>query len=299
MLLTRTLDWDLVRCGSDEPRRTSHVETLWVDLTGSLVLSRTREGDQFGFALEFADKLIVDLWPDRKLAIEHILQDGLPAETSAHFLDDQVVPRLMAHLGDIVLHGGAIRALGKAVVFIGESGRGKSTLCADFDSAGFPLMGDDALVLDDAPETPRIRAVYPSLRLLPDTIAALFENPLTAVSIGDYTDKQRIDRAPAGTHEHDALPLAAIFLLGPPAQDERIAVDAASPTDVCMAMITNSFELNPVDTARAASKLGRISVIANRVPAFHLRYPRNYALLPQVRDAILTAAFGLAGAATI
>jgi serine kinase of HPr protein (carbohydrate metabolism regulator) len=43
----------------------------------------------------------------------------------------------------IVLHASAVRVAGKAVLFYGSSGTGKSTLAAALAQRGYPLIADD------------------------------------------------------------------------------------------------------------------------------------------------------------
>src|SRR5205823_3279778 len=45
------------------------------------------------------------------------------------------------------LHGTAVEVGGRALVLLGDSGHGKSTLAAGFMAAGYRLMSDDVLVL--------------------------------------------------------------------------------------------------------------------------------------------------------
>jgi hypothetical protein len=57
--------------------------------------------------------------------------------------------------------------------------------------------------------------------------------------------------------------------------------------DACMALIENSFALDPGDAGQATGRLTAASGLARAVPAFQISYPRNYEVLPTVRDAIL------------
>ncbi len=68
-------------------------------------------------------------------------------ETIRHLLLDQVLPRLLSHQGHLVLHAGGVTSDHGAIVFLGESGLGKSTLCSSFNQAGFALLSDDFLLL--------------------------------------------------------------------------------------------------------------------------------------------------------
>lgn len=57
-----------------------------------------------------------------------------------HRLLSTIVPTLLADRGDLMLHASAVVADGRAVLFCGPSGRGKSTLALVLARAGFPCL---------------------------------------------------------------------------------------------------------------------------------------------------------------
>lgn len=128
--------------------------------------------------MRLGNEILVDVYPDRRL----VAQAGgeICKNTINHFLTDQVIPRAIAGEGQLVIHAGAIVKGAGAVLLIGASGRGKSTLTTSFHIAGNVMLGDDAIVIELKEDGATAMAVYPSLRLLPDSIEALvpehFEN---------------------------------------------------------------------------------------------------------------------------
>ena len=68
--------------------------------------------------------------------------------------------------GSLVLHGSAVSIGGRAQVFLGDKGTGKSTTAAALIAAGFPLIADDVVVLDrQADGEIMVRAAYPAMKL--------------------------------------------------------------------------------------------------------------------------------------
>lgn len=203
----------------------------------------------------------------------------LPPETLDHLCHDQVLPRIVAHQGDVVLHAGGVVIDGRAVAVTAETGRGKSTLTASLHAAGHPILGDDALVVtvDDAGHY--VRAVYPSLRLNPDSAAAFFPGE-EGRPMAHYSPKRHL---PIG-ETLDTAPLAAIFLIGEPT--DEISARRLPPAEACMTLVANSFALDPTDKERAADKLRKVATLVAVVPVWELRYPRDYARLPEVHRKI-------------
>lgn len=168
---------------------------------------------------------------------------------------------------------------GHAFAITAETGRGKSTLTASLHAAGHRLLGDDALVVTCDDSGHRVRAVYPSLRLNPDSAAAFFPGE-EGRPMAHYSPKRHL---PVGETVEEA-PLAALFVLGAPADD--VSARPLAAAEACMTVIANSFALDPTDKDRAREKLVKAAALANAVPVWELRYPRDYARLPDVHRLI-------------
>ena len=92
-------------------------------------------------------------------------QEGSDDNACVHFLLDQILPRLLGERGELVLHGGAISdssSDASALVLLGTTGSGKSTLCASFLNDGWSLLSDDCVYID--PESMTVSGSYPGLR---------------------------------------------------------------------------------------------------------------------------------------
>ena len=285
-MLSSLQNWQIISNPEypDEPLASN--ETIsWQDSTGPLTISRVDLSGEPHYRLRLGDALAVDVLPDRQLVARS--RSNVSKATHDHFLADQVFPRIMAHEGACIVHAGAIRAGDGAILVMGSSGRGKSTLVTSFDQAGCALLGDDAMIISWHEVEPCVKAVYPSLRLLPDSIEALFPGPVATTSIADYTPKQRINLPVA---DHDValpLPIRAIFVIADPTAGVQIHLRRLTIAQACMVFVESSFALDPTDLPRARERLADASALARQVSAFEITYPRDYARLPEVRQAIL------------
>ena len=209
-------------------------------------------------------------------------------ETLHHLLLNQVLPRVLAHRGRLVLHAGAVCAENRAIAFVGPTGSGKSTLTASFHAAGHKLLSDDGLVLNSIVGGITVLPTYPSLRLWPGSVAGLFVEPPTLAPMAHYSTKRRVRLDEDETIGHP-VPLAAVFVLAPTSKTGVLTISPTrlSPKDACMALIENSFQLDVTDTRRVAGVLSEAAKVAQQVPVIRLAYPRRFELLPSVRAAIL------------
>lgn len=207
-------------------------------------------------------------------------------DTVDHLLDDHVAPRIVAAGGDLVLHASANVIDGRLAVLLGQTGAGKSTLAASLHAAGHPLLGDDAVVVSGAEDVPAGEAVYPSLRLYRESIEQVFGGGIATSAMAFYSDKRHVAAGctpPAAAR----FPLGAIFILAQGEGDVTLA--PIPPADACIALVENSFALDPMDRAAAMARMAIAARLAARLPAYELAYPYDFALLDEVRARVVAA----------
>jgi hypothetical protein len=233
------------------------------------------------------------------LARFHVAADGCEIHARAvrgtsdvtlrHLLLDQVLPRAMALTGRLVLHAGAVRAGAAALAFVGESGRGKSTLVAGFSELGHEALADDCAVVEpDDRHGSRLLPSYAGLRLLPDALERVVDDRCELTDVADYTRKRRVRPvapAPAG----EPVPLRALFLLEPPARRTRdsIEIERVSLQAAFTGLLRGSFQLDTSEPGRLARLFDVLAAVAAEVPVFSLVFPRDFTRLADVRDAVL------------
>lgn len=278
-------DWDL-RIGSVmEPVNESDFVGLWQDKHG-LQISKSC-CDRSTFRLNFSGGMIFDIdFVNRQVANRSLVE--LPSETISHLFSDQLTPRLLAHEGKLVIHAGAVARGDAAVLLVGDTGSGKSTLAASLAQIGFVLLGDDALIVEEKLGISVCKAVCASLRLLPDSVKALFPRPPTTRQMAHYSDKRRVDVQGLISPPGALSPrIAALYFLMAERDHSQVTTRSMTQTDTCMALVANSFALDPTNTAWASENLNRAAELARKVPGYQLSYPRDYARLPEVHSAIL------------
>jgi hypothetical protein len=117
------------------------------------------EGDETRFRIGVSGEHVVAEWVD--VAVLAARRDG--TDTSLRFLGDVAeatrekiergAARLLLHhlTGGLGLHGACVGRAGRAVILLGRSGAGKSSLAAALCRRGLELFADDAVVLDVDP----------------------------------------------------------------------------------------------------------------------------------------------------
>jgi hypothetical protein len=133
-----------------------------------------------------------------------------------HLLLHHVLPRVVALRGDLMLHAaGAVAPGGRASLFLGSAGTGKSTLVTGLVSEGWLLLDDDGIRLVPAgDETFVAFPGAPDVRLRPDVAARLVPDLEPGRPIAHGSDKRRF-AIDGGRFQSSAspAPVAAVFVL--------------------------------------------------------------------------------------
>jgi hypothetical protein len=214
----------------------------------------------------------------------------LPAETTRHLLLDQVLPRCLAHQGKIMLHASAVTFEQGLILFIGESGAGKSTLAGNFHRAGNPAVSDDCIWVKEYKDQIIAVPSYVGLRLWEDSLQVLFSSNHNTHLIAHYSTKKRV-----AFNKTDILkfrkgcPVLSVIVLDPPSQTSNpgIRLDPISFREAFIEIANESFQLDSFDRNERSSHMQTLALIATKVPTFRLSMPRDYELLPVVRQKIL------------
>ena len=107
-------------------------------------------------------------------AIVFEAEGNTPAAEIASFLVGSAFAVLLHQRRQIVIRASAVCVGGKAVLFCGPSGTGKSTIAAALGRRGYPLLNDDLCTIDlDPMGTPFVLGDHHRLTLWGDTIQHL------------------------------------------------------------------------------------------------------------------------------
>jgi hypothetical protein len=210
--------------------------------------------------------------------------------TIRHLFLDQVMPRCLAYNGRIMLHASAVLVGQGLLLFLGDSGAGKSTIAGNFHAAGNPALSDDCVWLKKSKNQIGAVPTYSGLRLWDDSIQALFPGDPAHYSMADYSDKKRV-RISSNTADQfdDGIPILALILLSLPSpkSTSTLMLNELPNRDKYIALLKQTFQLTLKDLDRVSNHALALGSIVPRLKMFRLSMPRDYKLLPVVRQRIL------------
>ncbi|WP_159015895.1 hypothetical protein [Cognatiluteimonas profundi] len=255
----------------------------FTDNDGAHAFRCVRVGGEYGF--DFPGVAQAWVTPDNGIALWQ--RHDSTMESVRHVLLDQVLPRLLAQRGHMVLHGAAVHTQDDCtLLMIGDSGMGKSTLAAAFGRAGADVLSDDGVLI--AFDAASIHAVpcYAGLRLWPDSLGSVLADRVAdSTAMAHYNDKRRLLQ-PGPTRA--SYPIDAIVLLQPSIDASTIAIQSCATQAACIALVGNAFQLDLGDHGNLVALLARAADVVQRVPVLSLAYPRDYTALPRVMERLLS-----------
>ena len=207
-----------------------------------------------------------------------------PTSFDRHQLLDQVLPRVLDHLGYLMLHASAVRTTAGDLLFVADTGAGKSTLAVAASQAGAGhLISDDCVRIDTGGDAVRSTATYASLRLHPDSIAELCPDE-PAAPLAPGATKHRVELRQPPSQSGD---VAVLFVLRGDDGSRRVKIAALPPARAVAALVGQCFRLDPTDAVRTEAVLDHCAQIAERVPVVELVYPQGYDRLAEVCRAVI------------
>ena len=207
-------------------------------------------------------------------------------ETVRHLYLNQVLPLALSLQGKRVFHASAVESPAGALVFLGESGRGKSTLAASFALSGHRFLTDDALLVEQELNGYSVHPSHPSIRLWADSREQLVSDQVERAPAVQYTSKERLLSGEGLAYCPDARPLRRMYFLGEGVSKD-VEISPMGPGESLIGLVKNSFLLDIEGHGILASHFDEVADMAKLPIYFKLDYPRDYAALPRIRQAIL------------
>lgn len=184
-------------------------------------------------------------------------------EDMATYLLGPVLGLVLRLRGLTCLHASAVVLDGQAIALVGASGAGKSTTAAAFAQAGYQVMADDIVALDEQSGAFLVRPAYPRLRLWPPSVEALYGAEDALPLMTPTWDKRYLDLVEKKFwFQGGSLPLAAIYLLDQRRSDQDAPfVEPLSNNQKLVSLMANTYAnylLNRQMRADEFRSLGRL-----------------------------------------
>jgi len=164
--------------------------------------------------------------------------------------------------GQLPLHAAAVEIDGKVVALMGGVGAGKSALAAALYKRGHLFVTDDVTAVQpDVGDIPVISPGFPRLKLWPEVISALGDNPENLPRIEPGTEKRsyRI----SDRFSQKTLPLTRIYLL---TENPDHGILPLAPQRALLELMRHSYRASLLKWIGAERHLSQCASLINKVP---------------------------------
>jgi hypothetical protein len=252
----------------------------------TLHVTRTPDDRYFVFAYRDGTRIVVAADGD---AVWATWPPAATVEDTATYLLGPTLGFVLRVRGVTCLHASAVVIDGKAVALVGEASAGKSSTAAAFARAGHAVLSDDVVALDDRGDSFLVQPAYPRVRLWDDAVRPLFGSADALPRITPTWEKRYLDLNAPGYHfQHEALPLAAIYLLG-----ERVAPPAApaitevAPREALMGLVANTYANYLLDAPQRAVEFEALGRLVRHVPVRSARASSEFSRIGEFCEHIV------------
>ena len=208
-----------------------------------------------------------------------------------HLLLDQVIPRLLSHQGLLILHASAVTLDKDMMLFLGETGHGKSTLAMAFQQHDCQLITDDCISLNLTANQVTGIPNYIGARLWPDSLAALNQKHKHE-KLG-ASEKSRIYFPIQQSNSYTPRPVKAIFFLDTLSQKNSSTCCSITPvigSDKFIKMNKQCFPLDITDKESSCDRFQNMAKLGNidSILFAKLSYKKEYKILPEICKTVLS-----------
>jgi hypothetical protein len=189
---------------------------------------------------------------------------------------------LLRQRGFAVVHASGVMINDGAVAFVGQSGRGKSTLAEAFYKHGYGVITDDVMAVSIEGSRPEVLPAYPSIKLYPESARALeCENSATH-RVNSRTEKRA--HSVASGFPQGRLPLRRMYVLS---SGENNAIEPLQLQEAFVELVRNARAMTLLKDAHSRNAhLQQCSRLAAEVPTLRLRRRLDLSALSEIVELI-------------
>ena len=207
------------------------------------------------------------------------------SETLDHLYRNHIKPLVLGLRGNSVFHGSAVNIDGEAALFLGESGKGKSTLALSFATNSHGFLTDDSIVLERRDNILFVLPGDDTVRVWPDTQAGTDTDLQEAETGVPWSDKIRLKSGGEVEHLNVPLSVSAAYFLGSGGVAD-VTFKGIEKSRATVKWVEHSFLIDPQDSQAMLRQFEFVGSLSANIPCFELDYPREYSRLAEVRSAI-------------
>lgn len=215
------------------------------------------------------------------------MADGL---TNNEFINTWLYGTVFAYLLQyrdyLVLHGSAVLVNGKAVIFSGDSGAGKSTTAAAMVARGYSLITDDVVAIKYNNDGNLVMVPGPSkVKLWSDALCKLNK---TSDGLVQVISKENKFEVPINHSVPNEIPIAGFYELNHDNETQIITLDEITKIGKIQTLIKNTYRyimLKPM--GKLNRHLHDVAKLSANIKMYRILRPKDKFLLDELVNLII------------
>ena len=191
-----------------------------------------------------------------------------------------VMAVLLQQRGALVLHASAVEMDGKAVLFLGNSGEGKSSMAAAMQAKGYVAIADDIAAVNWEGGRAMLTPGFPQIKLVRNVAEMLGYDWEALWQLHPKLEKRGLRLS--GAFPQRSLPIGRIYML---ASGVKVRCKPMKMQEGVMALMQHSELMKLVDSGEEMN-FGRCIHLTRACEVVCLKRPRNLSLLPELVNAV-------------
>jgi len=194
------------------------------------------------------------------------------------YIVEAIMALLLYQRGLLVLHASAVEIDGGGIIFLGESGQGKSSIAAALHARGHGIIADDVTAINVGTDSPIVFPGFPQLKISQE-VAATLGYDFESLPLIHPLEDRRACRDICG-FPRTPLPLKGLYsLLLTEGDGPEIA--PLRPQELLVELIRHSYGIRSLHQAGgSASHFLQCAALAPNVPAYRLNRSNCLSSLP-------------------
>ncbi len=249
------------------------VQRIWKTQNGALLRIDYEDGTQFWVDVKGGE--VWSRWTENS-----------SFEDAASYMLGPILGYLLRWRGVACLHASAVQQAGRAAVFVGPAGAGKSTLAAALVLRGYAVLSDDIVALAERDGAFYVAPAYPYLSLWPESVEALYgaERDFAAFSPNFPKRMVRLRASERQFAEQPAL-LESLFLLHERGGDAPL-LESIATREAMIWLVANTYGNLLLDDELRGREFALLGRLLGSVPVRRVRAHEDISRIGALCDLI-------------
>jgi hypothetical protein len=201
---------------------------------------------------------------------------------------------ILRHRRVTCLHASGVELHGRAVLFCGDPGYGKSTTAAALALRGIPVLADDIIPLELAGEEIWVASGYPLIWLWPESVEKLLGRADGLPQLTPTWEKCFLALDGVRTKfTAEKKPLSLVYVFGERSETNAPRIEEVASKDALLELVQRTYMNWLLDRQRRGEEFDELSKVVQRIPVRRIIAHQDAERISELCEVILADVAGV------